>query len=72
MFYHSGYYPQYYPAQHEDDPRSADNHEYLAVGRDWASEEAMEQLGVVPKDTKDGRVYLSATTTYVSWGSNEQ
>jgi hypothetical protein len=63
QFNHSTYQPQFYPS-HEGDER-ARSRKYLAVGEEWISEHALDQLGLVAKAKKDGRVFLEATVTWV-------
>ncbi|OIW25736.1 hypothetical protein CONLIGDRAFT_708502 [Coniochaeta ligniaria NRRL 30616] len=62
LFYHSSYQPQFFPAREDD--RLSRNQEYLSVGEEWISDEAMEQFGISVKDRKNGRVYLDATVTW--------
>ncbi|PNP78181.1 hypothetical protein FNYG_08498 [Fusarium nygamai] len=45
QFLHSGYLPQFYPAKETDE--RAMKEEYVAIGEEWASFEALQQLGMV-------------------------
>ncbi|KAF5694166.1 hypothetical protein FDENT_1471 [Fusarium denticulatum] len=45
QFLHSGYLPQFYPAKEADE--RAMKEEYVAIGEEWASFEALQQLGMV-------------------------
>lgn len=40
--------------------------EYVAVGEEWASIEALSQLGLSTKGREEGRVLLDPSTTWVS------
>ncbi|KAM0415931.1 hypothetical protein ACHAPT_013084 [Fusarium lateritium] len=62
QFYHCGYLPQFYPARETDE--KAQKEEYVAIGEEWASLEAMSQLGLSSKGQQDGRVLLDPTTTW--------
>ena len=64
LLYHHSYMPQYHPAE-EDDEKAAQV-QYLAIGEEWASGEALSQLGVAVRDRRDGKVILSPTITWVS------
>ncbi|KAF4470436.1 hypothetical protein FALBO_2666 [Fusarium albosuccineum] len=62
QFYHCGYLPQFYPAKENDE--MARKKEYVAVGEEWASFEAMGQLGLSIKGRDDGRVLLDPSVTW--------
>ncbi|KAL9573339.1 hypothetical protein ACKAV7_003024 [Fusarium commune] len=62
QFLHSGYLPQFYPAKETDE--RAMKEEYVAMGEEWASFEALQQLGLVVKRREDGRVLLDPSTTW--------
>lgn len=64
QFYHCGYLPQFYPARQSDE--KAQKEEYVAIGEEWASLEALSQLGLSVKGQQEGRVLLDPTTTWVS------
>ncbi|KAI8677752.1 hypothetical protein NCS55_00493000 [Fusarium keratoplasticum] len=62
QFYHCGYLPQFYPARQSDE--KAQKEEYVAIGEEWASLEALSQLGLSVKGQQEGRVLLDPTTTW--------
>ncbi|RTE84192.1 hypothetical protein BHE90_001221 [Fusarium euwallaceae] len=62
QFYHCGYLPQFYPARQSDE--KAQKEEYVAIGEEWASLEALSQLGLSAKGQQEGRVLLDPTTTW--------
>ncbi|KAF4997535.1 hypothetical protein FDECE_12065 [Fusarium decemcellulare] len=62
QFYHCGYLPQFYPAKENDE--MAREKDYVAVGEEWASFEAMSQLGLSIKGRDDGRVLLDPSVTW--------
>ncbi|KAK2677998.1 hypothetical protein RAB80_006738 [Fusarium oxysporum f. sp. vasinfectum] len=62
QFLHSGYLPQFYPARETDE--RAMKEEYVAIGEEWASFEALQQLGLVVKGREEGRVLLDPSTTW--------
>lgn len=64
QFFHCGYLPQFYPAKESD--VKAMKQEYVAVGEEWASFEALNQLGLSVKGREEGRVLLDPSTTWVS------
>jgi adenosyl cobinamide kinase/adenosyl cobinamide phosphate guanylyltransferase len=41
--------------------------EYVAIGEEWASFDALQQLGLVVKRREEGRVLLDPSTTWVSY-----
>lgn len=65
QFLHSGYLPQFYPAKETDE--RAMKEEYVAIGEEWASFEALQQLGLVVKRREEGRVLLDPSSTWVSY-----
>lgn len=65
QFLHSGYLPQLYPAKETDE--RAMKEEYVAIGEEWASFEALQQLGLVVKGRDEGRVLLDPSSTWVSY-----
>ncbi|KAF5608413.1 uncharacterized protein FSUBG_4631 [Fusarium subglutinans] len=62
QFLHSGYLPQFYPAKEADE--RAMKQEYVAIGEEWASFEALQQLGFAVKRREEGRVLLDPSTTW--------
>ncbi|RKL21573.1 hypothetical protein BFJ68_g1885 [Fusarium oxysporum] len=62
QFLHSGYLPQFYPAKETDE--RAMKEEYVAIGEEWASFEALQQLGLIVKRREEGRVLLEPSTTW--------
>ncbi|KAI8720052.1 hypothetical protein NCS52_00449600 [Fusarium sp. LHS14.1] len=62
QFYHCGYLPQFYPARQTDE--KAQKEEYVAIGEEWASLEALSQLGISAKGQQEGRILLDPTTTW--------
>ncbi|SCO54796.1 uncharacterized protein FFMR_12018 [Fusarium fujikuroi] len=62
QFLHSGYLPQLYPAKETDE--RAMKEEYVAIGEEWASFEALQQLGLVVKGRDEGRVFLDPSSTW--------
>ncbi|KAF5555507.1 hypothetical protein FMEXI_1487 [Fusarium mexicanum] len=64
QFLHSGYLPQFYPAKEADE--RAMKQEYVAIGEEWASFEALQQLGLAVKRREEGRVLLDPSITWVS------
>ena len=64
QFFHCGYLPQFYPVKESD--VKAMKQEYVAVGEEWASFEALNQLGLSVKGREEGRVLLDPNTTWVS------
>ncbi|KAF4343536.1 hypothetical protein FBEOM_2562 [Fusarium beomiforme] len=62
QFLHSGYLPQFYPAKEADE--RAMKEEYVAIGEEWASLEALQQLGLAIKRREEGRVLLDPSTTW--------
>ncbi|KAF5265737.1 hypothetical protein FOXYS1_3440 [Fusarium oxysporum] len=66
QFLHSGYLPQFYPEKETDE--RAMKEEYVAIGEEWASFEALQQLGLIVKRREEGRVLLEPSTT---WASNQ-
>lgn len=64
QFLHCGYLPQFYPAKEDDD--TAMQQEYVAIGEEWASFEALNLLGLSVKSRKEGRVFLDPNTSWVS------
>ncbi|KAF4434946.1 hypothetical protein FACUT_7606 [Fusarium acutatum] len=62
QFLHSGYLPQFYPAKETDE--RAMKQEYVAIGEEWASFEALQQLGLGVKRREEGRVLLDPSTTW--------
>ncbi|KAF5722978.1 hypothetical protein FMUND_2335 [Fusarium mundagurra] len=64
QFLHSGYLAQFYPAKETDE--RAMKQEYVAIGEEWASFEALQQLGLGVKKREEGRVLLDPSTTWVS------
>lgn len=64
QFLHCGYLPQFYPAKEDDD--TAMQQEYVAIGEEWASFEALNLLGLSVNSRKEGRVFLDPSTTWVS------
>jgi hypothetical protein len=63
LFYHSSYQPQFYPAANGDN--SSRNGEYVAIGEEWISDEAMANLDIVAHTKRDGKVFLEPTVSYV-------
>ncbi|KAF4473762.1 hypothetical protein FAGAP_12903 [Fusarium agapanthi] len=59
---HSGYLPQFYPEKEADE--RAMKQEYVAIGEEWASFEALQQLGLAVKRREEGRVLLDPSTTW--------
>jgi hypothetical protein len=64
QFLHCGYLPQFYPAKEDDD--AAIQQEYVAIGEEWASFEALNFLGLSVKSREEGRVFLDPSTNWVS------
>jgi hypothetical protein len=64
QFLHCGYLPQFYPAKEDDN--AAMQEEYVAIGEEWASFEALKLLGLSVKSRKEGRVFLDPSTSWVS------
>lgn len=64
QFFHCGYIPQFYPTKESE--ITAMKQEYVAVGEEWASFEALNQLGLPSKGRDEGRVLLDPNTTWVS------
>jgi hypothetical protein len=64
QFLHCGYLPQFYPAKEDDN--AAMQQEYVAIGEEWASFEALNLLGLSVKSRKEGRVFLDPSTSWVS------
>lgn len=64
QFLHCGYLPQFYPAKEDDE--TAMQQEYVAIGEEWASFEALNLLGLPVKSRKEGRVFLDPSTNWVS------
>ncbi|KAG4274926.1 hypothetical protein FPRO04_08934 [Fusarium proliferatum] len=64
QFLHSRYLPQFYPAKETDE--RATKEEYVAIGEEWASFEALQQLGLVVKGRDEGRVLLDPSSTWKS------
>ncbi|KAF5001169.1 hypothetical protein FGRMN_1193 [Fusarium graminum] len=62
QFLHCGYLPQFYPAKDSNDV--AMKQEYLAIGEEWASFEALNMLGLSVKKREEGRVLLDPNTTW--------
>ncbi|XEU95918.1 hypothetical protein FSHL1_001203 [Fusarium sambucinum] len=62
QFFHCAYLPQFYPAKESD--ITAMKQEYVAVGEEWASVEALNQLGLSTKGREEGRVLLDPSTTW--------
>ncbi|RGP74125.1 hypothetical protein FSPOR_1820 [Fusarium sporotrichioides] len=62
QFFHCGYLPQFYSAKESD--ITAMKQEYVAVGEEWASFEALYQLGLTAKGREEGRVLLDPNTTW--------
>ncbi|OBS19055.1 hypothetical protein FPOA_10779 [Fusarium poae] len=62
QFFHCAYLPQFYPAKEFD--LTAMKEEYVAVGEEWASVEALNQLGLSVKGREEGRVLLDPSTTW--------
>ncbi|KAM0355143.1 hypothetical protein ACHAPU_001004 [Fusarium lateritium] len=62
QFLHCGYLPHFYPAKDSDDV--AMKQEYLAIGEEWASLEALNMLGLSVKKREEGRVLLDPNTTW--------
>ncbi|VZH87709.1 unnamed protein product [Fusarium fujikuroi] len=62
QFLHSGYLPQLYPAKETDE--RAMKEEYVAIEEEWASFEALQQLGLVVKGRDEGRVFLDPSSTW--------
>ncbi|KAM0479081.1 hypothetical protein ACHAP7_005682 [Fusarium lateritium] len=62
QFLHCGYLPQFYPAKEDDE--SAMQKEYVAIGEEWASIEALNLLGLSVKNREEGRVFLDPSTTW--------
>ncbi|KAJ4122916.1 hypothetical protein NW768_009905 [Fusarium equiseti] len=62
QFFHCGYLPQFYPAKEND--VTAMEKEYVSVGEEWASFEALSQLGLSVKGREEGRVLLDPSTTW--------
>ncbi|EXA43298.1 hypothetical protein FOVG_08305 [Fusarium oxysporum f. sp. pisi HDV247] len=62
QFLHSRYLPQFYPVKETDE--RAMKEEYVAIGEEWASFEALQQLGLIVKRREDGRVLLDPSTTW--------
>ncbi|CAG7559366.1 unnamed protein product [Fusarium equiseti] len=62
QFFHCGYLPQFYPAKETD--VTAMEKEYVSVGKEWASFEALSQLGLSVKGREEGRVLLDPSTTW--------
>ncbi|KAH7192927.1 uncharacterized protein B0J16DRAFT_411571 [Fusarium flagelliforme] len=62
QFFHCGYLPQFYPAKETD--AAAMEKEYVSVGDEWASFEALSQLGLSVKGREEGRVLLDPSTTW--------
>ncbi|KAF5974957.1 hypothetical protein FBULB1_7584 [Fusarium bulbicola] len=62
QFLHSGYLPQFYPAKEADE--RAMKQEYVTIGEEWASFEALQQLGLDVKRREEGRVLLDPSTTW--------
>ncbi|KAF6522645.1 hypothetical protein HZS61_014173 [Fusarium oxysporum f. sp. conglutinans] len=62
QFLHSRYLPQFYPVKETDE--RAMKEEYVAIGEEWASFEALQQLGLIVKRREEGRVLLDPSTTW--------
>ncbi|KAF4981975.1 hypothetical protein FZEAL_2321 [Fusarium zealandicum] len=62
QFYHCGYLPQFFPAKETEGV--AMKREYVAVGDEWASFEALSQLGLSTKGREEGRVLLDPSVTW--------
>ncbi|KAG7434154.1 hypothetical protein Forpi1262_v004877 [Fusarium oxysporum f. sp. raphani] len=62
QFLHFRYLPQFYPVKETDE--RAMKEEYVAIGEEWASFEALQQLGLIVKRREDGRVLLDPSTTW--------
>ncbi|KAF4443144.1 hypothetical protein F53441_11543 [Fusarium austroafricanum] len=62
QFLHCAYAPQFYPTKEADD--RAMKEEYVAIGEEWASFEALNQLGLSIKSREEGRVLLDPSTTW--------
>ncbi|CAF3495021.1 unnamed protein product [Fusarium graminearum] len=62
QFFHCGYIPQFYPTKESD--IKAMKQEYVAVGEEWASFEALNQLGLSNKGREEGRVLLDPNITW--------
>ncbi|KAH6979276.1 hypothetical protein EDB82DRAFT_568144 [Fusarium venenatum] len=62
QFLHCAYLPQFSPAKESD--ITAMKQEYVAVGEEWASVEALNQLGLPAKGREEGRVLLDPSTTW--------
>ncbi|PTD09459.1 hypothetical protein FCULG_00007432 [Fusarium culmorum] len=62
QFFHCGYIPQFYPTKESE--ITAMKQEYVAVGEEWASFEALNQLGLPSKGRDEGRVLLDPNTTW--------
>ncbi|KAJ4246253.1 hypothetical protein NW762_013603 [Fusarium torreyae] len=63
QFFHCGYLPQFYPASETD--HQAMKQEFVAIGEEWASVEALNHLGLPTKSREEGRVLLDPSTTWV-------
>ncbi|KAM0300231.1 hypothetical protein ACHAPM_006542 [Fusarium culmorum] len=62
QFFHCGYIPQFYPTKESE--ITAMKQEYVAVGEEWASFEALNQLGLPSKGRDEVRVLLDPNTTW--------
>ena len=66
VFYHAAYQPQFFPTKATGADEDASRREYVAVGEEWVRPEALVQLGIVPRERRDGRLILEPSTTHVS------
>lgn len=66
LFYHAAYRPQFFPAKAIGGDEDAGRREYVAVGEEWVRQEALDQLGIVPRERRDGRLILEPGITHVS------
>lgn len=64
QFFHCSYQPQYISLKDGNETTQGDD--YLALGEEWASTEALSQLGIVAKEKEGGRVLLDPTVSWVS------
>lgn len=62
-YYHRSYKPQFAPAVEDDEPSV--KREFVAFSEEWASPDALGQLGLRVIARRDGRVILEPTVTWV-------
>lgn len=63
IFYHSSYQPQFYPIP--DDNKLVFDREYVAIGEQWISDEALQQLGIVPRRRENGKMIFDPSISTV-------